>query len=106
MDLRAAGATTSDIQRFLNASLHLRALPFEDVHCRLFARLVTQESEVEGSNADDLDHMALVLPAASIVVTDRVLTNAIRALGLDQKYGFQSFLLPEADELLAAIEAV
>jgi len=106
VDLRGTGATTDQVREFLSAaSPYRRALPCEDVFCRLFARLVTQAEQVEDSDSADVDHMALVVPVVSVVVTDVVLAQAIRRLGLDDKYQCKVFSMRDADDVIRALQS-
>jgi len=106
LDLRGTGATADQIREFLSvASPYRRALPCEDVFCQLFARLVTQAEGVEESDSSDVDHMALVVPIVSVVVTDVVLAQAIRRLGLDNKYQCNVFSMRDADDVIRTLES-
>jgi hypothetical protein len=54
MELLGTGAGMDRVLEYLNASSpYRRALPCEEVSCQLFAKLVTQATPVEGSDAND-----------------------------------------------------
>src|SRR5262249_2676870 len=85
---------------------HFRALPWPDVQSRLHASLHTQSKPIESGDVGDIDHLSLVLPIATIVVTDRRMQDRVSALGLDVKWGARVHSLSTTDALLADLEKV
>jgi hypothetical protein len=87
-------------------SVHARAIPYDDIQSRIYARLTTRDERVEPGDAADIDYLGLVLPIASYVVTDFAMMKVVRELGLDRKWGCDVYALRETDRLLATLTAL
>jgi hypothetical protein len=53
-----------------------------------------------------VDHLALVLPVATFVLTDWRMERRVRRLGLAEKWKTRVFSLRTADDLVAALTAL
>jgi hypothetical protein len=94
------GGNQQNFHHFFESD-HFRALPWPDIQGRLHASLYTQSKPIESGDVGDIDHLSLVLPIATFVVTDKRMEYRVRALGLDAKWGARVYSLSTTDALLA-----
>lgn len=97
-----------DIRQFppFMISRYLHALPIHRIQAQLFAKLVTSNDRIKSGDSNDIGHLALVLPVASFVVTDKAMERLVKILRLDSEWGARVFSLSSSDDLFAALEAL
>jgi len=99
------GGKLAELGRFFDSE-HFRALPQQDIQSRVYAALMTQREPIKSGDAGDVDHLALVLPIATFVLTDKRMERRLYDLGLDEKWGARVFSLASTDQLISALDAL
>jgi hypothetical protein len=102
---RDLGGPLRQLGPFL-VSRYLNAMPMHKIETHLMAKLVTSNEVIQSGDSNDVGHLALVLPIANFVVTDKAMERRVRALGFDKEWGAQVFSLSSSDALFAALAAL
>jgi hypothetical protein len=85
------------------ASRYLHSMPLPRIETRLMASLVTSNEVIQTGDSNDVDHLALVLPVASFIVTDKAMERRVRELGFDKEWGAEVYSLSSSDALFAKL---
>ena len=90
---------------FMN-SPYFWELPSEDVRNRLFADLITGGQTVKSGDSSDIGHLALAIPVAHYVVTDKAMEDRCGRRGLGAKWETKILSSKGLSELCDEIEAL
>lgn len=88
------------------ASRYLHSMPLPRIETRLMAKLVTSNEVIQSGDSNDVRHLALVLPVANFVVTDKAMERRVKELGFDGEWGAEVFSLSSSDALFARLGAL
>lgn len=88
------------------ASRYLHSMPLPRIETRLMANLVTSNDVIQPGDSSDVDHLALVLPIATFIVTDKAMERRVRELGFDREWGAGVYSLSSSDALFAKLAAL
>jgi hypothetical protein len=91
------------LERYFHSS-YLTELPIPYVACRLGADLMTGNEPIAPSDAMDVNLLAVALPVAHYVLTDRRMELRIKDRGLDKRCGTAVFSMNTIDGLFAELE--
>jgi hypothetical protein len=67
---------------------------------------LTGHEPIKSGDAGDIEHLSLVLPIASFVLTDNRMARRVHELGLDDKWGARVFSLSSTEQFLSALSAL
>ncbi|MBC7077502.1 MAG: hypothetical protein H5T92_04260 [Synergistales bacterium] len=76
-----------------------RSVPYVDIACKLWAKIVTSNAKVEPGDSMDIAQLSVAIPCCHFIVTDQKMKNRITDLGLDTKYGTRVFSIRDIDSL-------
>jgi hypothetical protein len=102
---RSLGGEPRALGQFFSSD-YLRALPYQDIQSRICASLLTGHEPIKSGDSGDIEHLALVLPIASFVLTDNRMARRVQALGLDDKWGARVFSLSSTEQFLLTLSAL
>lgn len=80
-------------------SEYQRQIPRIDIHCNLFAKILTSEGEVKSGDSMDLQQLSVVLPFFDLVITDKKMKRNIETFGYHRKYRTQVLDLKHFDAI-------
>lgn len=83
---------------------HYKAIPYIDIACKLFAKILTSKAPVLSGDVMDVEHISTVLPYCDYVVTDQKMKNRIIELKLNSKYNTKVYCLKDTNELVKELE--
>ncbi len=76
-----------------------RSVPYVDIRCKLWAKIVTNNAKVKTGDTMDIEQLSAVMPYCHFIVTDWRMKNLIIDLGLDTKYNTAIFSIRDIDSL-------
>jgi hypothetical protein len=87
-------------------SRYLHSMPLPRIETRLMAKLLTSNEVIQPGDSNDVSHLALVLPVATFVVTDKAMERRVSELGFDREWGAGVYSLSSSDALFAKLAAL
>ncbi|MDP3900069.1 MAG: hypothetical protein Q8Q23_03235 [bacterium] len=96
-----------DVDAVLNflESDYFFAIPCEDIFCQLGAKILTDPSRnIVHGDCRDVRSLSLILPYASLIITDKAMKGAIQQLKLDKKYDTKIFSLNDFDNITKELD--
>lgn len=79
-------------------------IPRIDIHCNLFAKILTSTTPIKSGDSMDLHQLSVVLPFFDLVITDRIMKYNIESLGYHKKYKTRVLALKDFDEIQKFLE--
>ena len=67
-------------------SSYYRAMPYTDLSCNLFARMMTDKQPIRSGDPMDIKHVSTFMPFSDIFVTDKAMSTFLRKRKLDEQY--------------------
>ena len=68
-------------------SSYYRAMPYTNLSCNLFARMMTDKQQIRSGDLMDIKHVSTLMPFSHIFITDKAMSAFLRKRKLDQQYG-------------------
>lgn len=99
------GGDPKSLHSFLISS-YTTSLPVIEISAQLFADLVTGNQPIMSGDSTDVEQLAVVIPLAQFVLTDKKMENRVKRLGIDQKWGTKVFSMSTVDGLFAELDAL
>jgi hypothetical protein len=87
-------------------SPYYHQLPPVDVACRLYADLTANGQAIKSGDGQDVQHLALAIPVAHFVVTDKAMEDRCRRLRIGEKWNTQIFRSGTLDQLFEKLTAL
>ncbi len=84
-DLGGPGDELAGLFSFMNSPYYWE-LPTEDISCRLFADVLVNQAKVKSGDSNDISHLAMAIPVAHYVVTDKAMADRCRRRGIGTKW--------------------
>lgn len=99
-------AKNFDLKKFVSffVSSTFKEIPIIDVRSKLLAKLVTSIRPIQSGDCMDTEHLSAVIPYFNIVITDRIMKNIVRGLGLDKKYRCLVYAMEDFEEIKSFFE--
>jgi hypothetical protein len=67
-------------------SLHYRAMPYTNLSCNLFARLMIDKQPIRSGDEMDIRHISTLMPFSNIFITDKAMSTFLRKKKFDKLY--------------------
>ena len=68
-------------------SSYYRAMPYTNLSCNLFARMMTDKQQIRNGDPMDIKHVSTFMPFSDIFITDKAMSTFLRKRKLDEQYG-------------------
>lgn len=68
-------------------SSYYRAMPYTNLSCNLFARMMTNKQQIRSGDLMDIKHVSTLMPFSDIFITDKAMSAFLRKRKLDEQYG-------------------
>lgn len=81
-------------------------IPKIEIHCNLFAKILTSESEIKSGDSMDLQQLSVVLPFFDLVITDKKMKHNIESFDYHRKYKTRVLALKHFDEIQKYFESL
>ena len=63
------------------------AMPYTNLSCNLFARMMTDKQPIRSGDPMDIKHVSTFMPFSDMFITDKAMSTFLRKRKLDQQYG-------------------
>lgn len=81
-----------------------KSIPSVEILTMLLASLMTQPNQVEKGDWKDAENISIILPYASIILTDRSLKHRLYRLGITDKYSKDVYALEDSDQIIERLQ--
>lgn len=92
------------VSKFLNSEEYV--IPYDEIFSKIITKILTNNSNIKKTDCRDVESISLILPYASIMITDKTMKSYVQQLKLDQKYNTSIFSLKEVDKILDELEKI
>ena len=65
---------------------HHKSMPYTNISCNLFARLMTDKQSIRSGDAKDIEHASTLLPYSNLFITDKAMSNLLKMRKFDKLY--------------------
>ena len=74
-----------DLITFFNSSYY-RKIPFHNISCQMWAKILTQNDPIKSGHIMDIDYASSAIPYVNLFITDKYMKKIICDLELDKSY--------------------
>lgn len=67
-------------------SAHHRSMPFTNISCNLYAKLMTDKQPIRSGDVMDIKHASTLLPFSDIFITDKAMSVFLKQRNFDRQY--------------------
>lgn len=93
----------TDLKSFFESE-HFNSLPIDRISSTIVTHLLTEGKDVKYTDIADLQHLPLILPYASYILTENRMAHIISAHKLDTEFGTKVFRWNETEKFLSDLE--
>jgi hypothetical protein len=97
----ALSPTETSIDDFFGflRSNHYQSVPTIEVSAMLVAKLLTLPRVVDHGDAKDVEHLAMMLPYADVMIVDKEMKSLVRQLGLHKRFAARVLCIGDRQEV-------
>lgn len=88
------------------SSPYLHSFPLPKIETQLFAKLMSGNEVIRSGDSNDVGHLSLVMPVATLLVTDRAMVRRVKDLGIDREWGAEVFSLSSSESLFDRLRSL
>lgn len=81
-------------------------IPYDKIFSELISKILVGNERIKKGDVRDIQNISLILPYATIMITEKAMKGHIEQLKLDKKYGTKIFSLNQINEAVFELENI
>lgn len=80
-------------------SPYYRAMPYTNLSCNLFARMMTDKQPIRSGDTMDIKHVSTLMPFSDVFIADKAMSTFLRKRKLDERYRTRVCYIGDTDTI-------
>ena len=81
-------------------------IPYDEIYSKIVTEKLFDKSNVKVTDVRDIENLSLILPYASLIITDKAMKGYVEQLKLDKKYDTKIFSLKNYDGIMSELNSI